>query len=180
VKGRGKNRTGGVEGHASGRVGIIKGYASGHVRFVMEGPARVRVRLPMPAAIIREPDGREIVLTKPRDVLALGKAVRPHAHMLAGILRLSAASPRRKGGEPVSVSFDLLHLVACLLLALPRSRPGRPRKGTTNEALELSVQHSVRKAARLVAKRTGENPENIRARVFGVKRRARNGGNKSK
>jgi hypothetical protein len=180
VKRRGKSRTGVVEGHASGRVGIIKGHASGDVRFVMEGPVRVRVRLPMPAAIIRGPDGREIVLTKSRDLLALGKAVRPHAHMLASILRLSAANPRRKGGEPASISFDLLHLVVCLLLALPRSRPGRPRKATTNEALELAVQHSVRKAARLIAKRTGENPENIRARVLGAKRRARKGGNKFK
>src|SRR5262245_33568746 len=147
----------------------------------MEGPARVRVRLPMPAAIIRGPDGREIVLTKPRDLLALGKAVRPHAHMLASLLRLSAVNPRRKGGEPASVSFDLLHLVVCLLLALPRSRrPGRRRKASTDEAMELSVQHSLREAARLIAKRTGENPENIRTRVLGAKRRARKGGNKFK
>jgi hypothetical protein len=135
----------------------------------------------MPAAIIRGSDGREIVLTKPRDLLALGKVVRPHAHMLAGILLLSATNPRRKGGEPASVPSDLLHLVVCLLLALPRvRRRGRPRKAGTDEAMELSIEHSVREAARLIAKRTGENPENIRTRVLGAKRRARKGGNKFK
>jgi hypothetical protein len=127
----------------------------------------------MPTAIIRAPDGREIArLTKPRDFLALGKAVRPHAHMLAGILMLTAAK-QRKAGE-----FDLLNIIACLLLALPRSKRGRPRKASTSRALELAAQHSVRQASRLIAKSTGEDPENIRARVLGAKRRAQKGGNK--
>jgi hypothetical protein len=150
---------------------------------IVEGkaPARVRIRVPVPPAIVRGPDGREIVLTKARDLLALGRTVRPHAHTLAGILLLSVANPRRRGRKPVFVSFDLLHLAACLLLALPRQRrPGRRRMSTTNEALELAAEHSVRKAARLIAERTGENPDNIRARVLAIKRRAGRGGNKSK
>jgi hypothetical protein len=174
MKGRGSVRTGIVEGHARGRVGIPKGHASGLVSFVTEVPARVRVRLPMPTAIVRGPDGRETVI----DPLVLGRAVKPHAHMLARILLLVAANPRRKAGEPVSVPFDVLNLAVCLLLALQRPRRGRPRKASTNRALELAAQHSLREAARLVAKSTGENPDNIRARVLGAKRRARKGGNK--
>jgi hypothetical protein len=163
-----------MKGRGSVRNGIVEGHAGGLVSFIMEAPARVRVRLPMPTAIVRGPDGRETVI----DPLVLGKAVKPHAHMLARILLLVAANPRRKAGEPVSVPFDVLNIAACLLLALQRPRRGRPRKASTNRALELAAQHSLREAARLVAKSTGENPDNIRARVLGAKRRARKGGNK--
>jgi hypothetical protein len=178
MKGRGRARTGIVEGRARGRVGL-KAHAGGRVGFIMERPARIRVRLRMPPVIVSGPDGREIRMTSPRELSILGKAVKPHAHMLASvILLLAAANPRRRAGELVSVPLDLLNMVACLLLALPRPRRGRPRMASTNRALELAVQHTMRGATQLIAKSTGENPENIRARVLGIKRRARKGGNK--
>jgi hypothetical protein len=105
-------------------------------------------------------------------------ALRPHAHELAAFLQLAASNPKRKPGEPVSISFDLANFVACLLRELPSTRRGRRRKASTNEALDLALEHSLRKATRLVAERTGENPENIRTRVLAAKRRARKGGNK--
>jgi hypothetical protein len=74
----------------------------------------------------------------------------------------------------------LLSEVVLLLFTQPAPKRGRPRKASTSRALELSAQHSVREAARLIAKSTGENPENIRARVLGAKRRVRKGGNKFK
>jgi hypothetical protein len=172
VKGGGKTRTRTVKGHGGGRIAIAA-HARGLVGFVMEKPARVRVRLPMPIAIVRAPDGREVRLTKPSDFLALGKVVRPHAHMLAGLLMMIAATKQRKAGE-----FDLLNFVACLLLALPRSKRGRPRMASTSQALDLAVAHSVRKAAQLIAKGTGENPETVRDRLRAAKRRARKGENK--
>jgi hypothetical protein len=174
VKGRRKTRTRIVKGHGGGRVGSIEGRASGVVSFVTG--ARVRVRLPIPEPIFTAPDGREFRISR----RALGAALRPHAHELAAFLQLAASNPKRKPGELVSISSDFANFVVCLLQALPGSRRGRRRKASTNQALELAVQHGVRKAARLTAKSTGEDPENIRARLYGAKRRAEKGGNKFK
>jgi hypothetical protein len=176
VKRRGKIRARIVEGHASGRVGAIKGHGGGHVSFVTERPARGFLRIPNPEPTFTTPDGRNFRISR----RALSAALRPHAHELAAFLLLAASNPKRKPGEPVSIPFDVANFVACLLRGLPSTRRGRPRKVSTNQALELVLHHSVREAARLIAKSTGENPENIRASVYGAKRRARKGGNKFK
>jgi hypothetical protein len=172
MKGRGK-RAGIVEGHATGRVGI-QGRGSGDVSFVTERPARGFLRIPNPEPIFTTPDGRKFRISR----RALGEALRPHARELAAALLLAVYNPKREPGEPVSISFDFANLVWCLLRVLPGSRRGRPRKASTNRALELAVQHGVRKAARLIAESTGEDPENIRRSMYGVKRRARKGGDK--
>jgi hypothetical protein len=100
---------------------------------------------------------------------------KPHPHEIAkDLLRITANSQLNEDDR------ELLGVAAQLLLALPAPRRGRRSKASTLQAMELAVKYSVRKAARLIADRTGENPENIRVRLLGIKRRARKGGNKFK
>ena len=152
--------------------GTVKG---GDVNFVIK--RRFLLRVPHPEPSVTFPDGREFPISR----RALGKVlIRAHAHELAAALAVNIANPKRKHGEPVSIPSDLANYLWCLAWALPSSRRGRRRKASTNEALELAVEHGMRKAARLTAKSTGENPENIRARMYAAKRRDRKGGNKFK
>ena len=109
----------------------------------------------------------------PRELRALGKALKPNAHELAKHLLHFAAASERNEGDPVLIPPNLLSEAVLLLLALAGPQRGAPRKDSTNQALELVAQHGMRKAARLIAKSTGENPENLRARLYGIKRRAR-------
>jgi hypothetical protein len=141
---------------------------------------RFFLRVSHPEPIFTVLDGMHAGRQFPISRRALGAALRPYAHELAAVLLLAASNPKRKPDEPVSIPTDFANFVWCLLWALPGSRRGRPRKASTNQALELAVRHSVREAARLIGESTGENPENIRARVLAAKRRARKGGNKFK
>jgi len=150
------------EGRGSGRLGI-EGEASGFIGFAITGR-----------------NGQVIkYLANQRDAKAFGTALKPHAHMYSAILWLIARHMERRRGDQAPL-IDLLRTIACLLLALPRPVRGRPRKPSTNPTLDLAARVSVRKAVRLTAKETGENPENIRARYYGIKRRAKKGGNKFK
>jgi hypothetical protein len=80
-----------------------------------------------------------------------------------------------------TIPVVLVASCAALLLTMPRSGRGRPRKSSTEKALELaeSGQMSARGAARFVAALTGEEtPDQIASRVRGIKRRPSKGGKK--
>jgi hypothetical protein len=151
-----------VKGPVSGRGISLTGHAPG------------RVIWPLHRVVIERMAGNLRMLR------AAGKALKPEAHHFADRLLHTALKSWREGSSSISVPPNLLSEVVLLLLALPGPKRGRPRKPSTGRALELSTQYSVREAARLIAKSTGENPENIRARVLGAKRRIRKGGNKFK
>jgi hypothetical protein len=105
-------------------------------------------------------------MTSLRDLRGLGEAFRPHARELAAALLLFAANPGRKAGEPVSIPFDLVNMIAYLLLALPGVRRGRPPKVSTLEARRLLAKlGSKLGAARVVSGKTGEPHENLRRRL---------------
>jgi hypothetical protein len=140
----------------------------------LTGHARGHVIWPLHRVVIERMAGNLRMLR------AAGKARKPEAHRFADRLLRTALRSWREGRDAISVPPHLLSEVVLLLLALPGPQRGRPRKASTRRALELSAQHSVREAARLIAKSTGENPENIRARVLSAKRRVRKGGNKFK
>jgi hypothetical protein len=128
----------------------------------------------LPRVVIERMAGNQRILR------AAGKALKPEAHRLADRLLRAALRSWREGSDSISVPPSLLSEVALPLFAQPAPKRGRPRLASTSRALELSALHSVRGAARLIGKSTGENPDNIRARVLGAERRARKGGNKFK
>jgi hypothetical protein len=108
----------------------------------------------------------EHMRSRPPEVRALGKALKPDAHEFADRLLSIAADPRRNRGDPVLVPPYLFSEVVLLLLGLPRPQPGRPKKEGTLEALRLRAEgKSGRGAAKAAAAKTGENPENVRRRL---------------
>jgi len=131
----------------------------------------------------------------------MGKALRPLAQQLAAdlgltlnqngydIARVLLFTTESEGVHemmtrkllPVPVGL-VAHAVA-ILLSLPRPKRGRPRKFSTDAALELTQAQlaSVRRASRLIAEGyPGESPENIRSRLRGLKRRRPKGGKKKR
>ena len=104
--------------------------------------------------------------SRPRELRALGKALRSDAHEFANRLLSIAADPRRNKGDPVLIPPYLFSEVALLLLALPRPQRGRPKMETTLDALRLRAEGKTKRgAARVAAAKTGENPENVRRRL---------------
>ena len=104
------------------------------------------------------------------DLRVVGQALRPRAHALAEHLARGIA---RQTGLLVTVPRDLICQVLLVLLAMPRTKLGRPRMSSTGDALKLTQAEraSVRQAARIIASTTGEPPEAIRSRLRGLKRR---------
>ena len=104
--------------------------------------------------------------SRPRELRALGKALRSDAHEFANRLLSIAADPRRNRGDPVPIPPYLFSEVVLLLLGLPRPQRGRPKMETTLERAAASCrgQNKARGRARRGSK-TGENPENVRRRL---------------
>ena len=104
--------------------------------------------------------------SRPRELRALGKALKPDAHELAKQLLRIAADPRRNKGDPVPIPPFLFSDIVLLLLGLPRPQRGRPKMETTLEALRLRAEGKTeRGAAKAAAAKTGEDPENVRRRL---------------
>jgi hypothetical protein len=101
----------------------------------------------------------EHMRSNPRELRALGKALKPNAHELANrLLRVAANS------QPIPP--NLASEVALLLLALPGSRPGRPPKESTLELQQLFAEVGTKLgAAHAVSAKTGEPIQNLRRRL---------------
>ena len=133
-----------------GRIGILKGEARGVVRW-------------LPHHLIEHGGSR------PREVRALGKAIRPEAHEFAEQLLRIAADPLYTEGNPVPIPPYLFSDVLLLLLGLPGPRRGRPKLESTLEALRLRAEGKTTRGAAKAAAKPGEDPENVRRRLLSKK-----------
>jgi hypothetical protein len=105
-------------------------------------------------------------MSRPHELRAQGKALKPHAHKLAKRLLHVAADPQRSEGDPVPIPPGLLSAAVLLLLALSGPQRGRPPKETTVELLQLLAEGRTKHgAARVASSKTGEPPENLRRRL---------------
>jgi hypothetical protein len=124
-----------------------------------ESPGRGSLNAPEPVVIIPSDDGRG----RRVEVGIFGKMLKPYAHEWAKLLFFSAANT--PSGEQVSLPYDLVYLVACLLMAQPRNQRGRPPKESTRDLERVLAQvGSKLGAARAVASKTGESVQNLRRR----------------
>ena len=117
--------------------------------------------------------------------------LRPFARELSALLRYFLAgkfgdishvfalwvhTPKSDWERPDEKKFIRLPVLpvawaAAILATLPGSQRGAPKKAATSDALNLLNEGmSSRKAAKIIADRTGEPFENIRARLRNLKR----------
>jgi hypothetical protein len=122
----------------------------------LTGDARGLVILPLHEVIKHMSD--------PRELRALGAALKPNAHKLAE--RLLNIAAERNEGDPVPIPPSLLSEVVVLLLALSGSRRGRPPKETTLQLRQLLAEVGTKLgAARATSVKTGEPVHNLRRRL---------------
>jgi hypothetical protein len=133
-----------VKGHGRGSI-TLKGYGRGYYIW----PLRVVIEH----------------MSNPRELRALGAALKPNAHELAKRLLRVAADQQRDEGDPVPVPPNLLSEAALLLLALAGPQRGRPPKASTLQLLQLYAEGQTKRgAARAVARETGEPFDTVRRR----------------
>jgi hypothetical protein len=105
-------------------------------------------------------------MSDPRELRALGEALKPNAHELAKRLLHVAAASERNEGDPVLIPPNLLSEAVLLLLALAGPQRGRPPKVQTLQARRLLAEgNSKREVARAISRETGEPFETVRRRL---------------
>jgi hypothetical protein len=98
------------------------------------------------------------------DLRALGRAI--DAHALVELLFRAVAKAQQDGITWIPVPTNLAGEIILALSARPGPRQGRPRKPSTNDAMDLvKTGVSKRKAAKSISPSSGESPENLRRRL---------------
>ena len=106
------------------------------------------------------------------DLRIIGRSI--DAHKFAERLLRVVAKAQREGRKQVLIPNIVASVIACALLARPGSGRGRPRKPTTNDALDLvKAGTSKHRAAVSIAESSDEDTETIRRRLRPSKPRPR-------
>ena len=126
----------------------------------------VTVEFSLPSVVVKIDGVKQRRPMTHDDMRAFGKTFKWQAHEWGKYLLFNVFQAQQEDRDVICVDQQWGTMIACLLLALPGTRRGRPPKQSTVEAEQLiPILGSKRQAATVAGGKAGEDAETVRRRL---------------